>query len=275
MACRCAPRRSRVQGRHVPISASTSSTRGSPTRVEMRSAVRLRQRRVVLLSAARNDDKTPSHGRTRGGRRSAPTSPYVGARRHRDATRSGAVDVRVGGWPPTAEVLRNLCYRVHQDRPRRLEQDPEQVEALFGATLPSPATSWDRGEIEMSYRGRWRRTRPFRQWQGPAADDAPAVLHVRNNPGAVLLLAATIWRRLRQRQTYQPDHGCSEIVAARSSPRAIRRLCWRLTTPLSHSSRPHRITIAAAKFSRHSERSASITISKPSDGLGSLPGRTH
>ena len=65
--------------------------------------------------------------------------------------RQGAVNVRLGEGR-TAEVLRNLCFRIHQERPDQWETMVGQVETLFGAQLGSPVYLTERDEITMSYR---------------------------------------------------------------------------------------------------------------------------
>ena len=65
----------------------------------------------------------------------------------------GAINVRVGEGR-TAEVLRNLCYQVLQERGdnETWETISQQIEELFGVQLDGPHYIPERGEIEMSYR---------------------------------------------------------------------------------------------------------------------------
>ena len=63
----------------------------------------------------------------------------------------GAVDVRVGEGR-TAEVLRNLCYRVQSARPDAWENLKGEIRHLFGAELDDARYIAERGEIAMSYR---------------------------------------------------------------------------------------------------------------------------
>ena len=62
----------------------------------------------------------------------------------------GAVDVRIGEGR-TAEVLRNLCYRIHEETPELWPDLARRIESLFGATLEAPKYVHARGEIEMAY----------------------------------------------------------------------------------------------------------------------------
>ena len=62
----------------------------------------------------------------------------------------GAINVRVGEGR-TAEVLRNLCFRIHQDSPKEWELLTSQLNSLFGAQLDTPRYIEERGEIAMGY----------------------------------------------------------------------------------------------------------------------------
>ena len=68
----------------------------------------------------------------------------------------GAVN-RLIGEGRTADVLRNLCWKVAEDEPKRWEALTEKIEALFGAELDKPVYISERGEITMRYRehGSW------------------------------------------------------------------------------------------------------------------------
>ena len=63
----------------------------------------------------------------------------------------GAIDVRIGEGR-TAEVLRNLCYRIREDHPDQWQKLAEQIEHLFGSRLDPPRYIAERGEIAMTYR---------------------------------------------------------------------------------------------------------------------------
>lgn len=65
----------------------------------------------------------------------------------------GAVNVRVGEGR-TAEVLRNLCFRILADSPDRWVSLVARIEGLFGVELDEPRYVEERGEITMSYRER-------------------------------------------------------------------------------------------------------------------------
>lgn len=64
----------------------------------------------------------------------------------------GAINVRLGEGR-TAEVLRNLCFRVTElpDGADRWEALAKRIEDLFGARLDRPRLIPERGEIELTY----------------------------------------------------------------------------------------------------------------------------
>jgi len=65
----------------------------------------------------------------------------------------GAVNVRIGEGR-TAEVLRNLCFRVWQENPDHWNKIAARISHLFGADLKVPAYVPGRGEINLAYRER-------------------------------------------------------------------------------------------------------------------------
>ena len=157
----------------------------------------------------------------------------------------GAVNVRIGEGR-TAEVLRNLCYRIHQDRPDKWALLSEQIERLFGSRLDSPRYIAERGEIVMSY-----------QESGVTLDLSSTgkgvqqtlllLAYMYANPGAVLLLDEpdAHLEILRQRQIYQllSDAGQeseSQIVAASHSEVLLNEAADR-DLVVAFVGRPHRI----------------------------------
>lgn len=63
----------------------------------------------------------------------------------------GAVNVRVGEGR-TAEVLRNLCYRIYTERREYWDKLVHQIKSLFGSELDIPEYIPERGEVRMGYR---------------------------------------------------------------------------------------------------------------------------
>ena len=136
----------------------------------------------------------------------------------------GAVNVRIGEGR-TAEVLRNLCFRIHEDEGLRdrWDQMVGQIEKLFGARLDAPEYIDERGEITMSYREGG--TALDLSSSGRGLQQTLLILaYMYANPGAVLLLDEpdAHLEVLRQREIYQlistvaSDSG-SQIIAASHS----------------------------------------------------------
>ena len=129
----------------------------------------------------------------------------------------GAVNVRVGEGR-TAEVLRNLCFRIYETQHQQWNQ-LTQLEMLFGARLEAPRYVEERGEITMRYSER-----------GVSLDLSSS------GRGLQQTLLTPICTRTRARWD-EPDAHLevlrTELSAeaasamARSSPRATPRCCQR------------------------------------------------
>lgn len=65
----------------------------------------------------------------------------------------GRINVLIGEGQ-TAQVLRNLCYRLAEENPTAWRALQDDVERLFGAILDRPEFNAIRGEVTMSYRER-------------------------------------------------------------------------------------------------------------------------
>ena len=160
---------------------------------------------------------------------------------------TGAINVRVGEGR-TAEVLRNLCYQILQER-----EDNEkwytirrQIKELFGVDLDEPSYIVERGEIEMSY-----------QESGTPLDLSSSgrglqqtlllLAYIAAHPGSVLLLDEpdAHLEILRQRQIYQMltelarEHD-SQIIAASHSEVILNEAADR-DMVIAFLGRPHRI----------------------------------
>ena len=64
---------------------------------------------------------------------------------------AGAINVRVGEGR-TADVLRNLCYRIYTERKEHWDKLVRHIKLLFGAELDPPEYVRERGEITMGYK---------------------------------------------------------------------------------------------------------------------------
>ena len=157
----------------------------------------------------------------------------------------GAVNVRVGEGR-TAEVLRNLCSRIREERPEQWEQLTKQIDALFGAQLDDPRYVEERGEITMSYRERGVSLDLSSSGRG-LQQTLLILAYMYANPGAVLLLDEpdAHLEILRQRQIYQlvADAAAgsgNQIIAASHSEVLLNEAAGR-DSVVAFFGKPHRI----------------------------------
>lgn len=142
---------------------------------------------------------------------------------------SGEIGVLIGQGQ-TAQVLRNLCYRVcYPGEPTAKPSDDwakltEQMNRLFGIRLKEPAYIPERSEITMSYRERNDVEMDISSSGRGAQQTLLLLAHLYANPKSVLLLDEpdAHLEVLRQRQTYQllsdvAHEKGSQIIAASHS----------------------------------------------------------
>ena len=157
----------------------------------------------------------------------------------------GAVNVRVGEGR-TAEVLRNLCYRVHMEHRNEWEKLVENIRALFGVELDAPRYIDERGEVTMAYRER-DVTLDLSSGGRGLQQTMLILAYMYANPGAVLMLDEpdAHLEILRQRQTYQliteaaAENG-SQIIAASHSEVILNEAAER-DVVVAFLGKPHRI----------------------------------
>ena len=157
----------------------------------------------------------------------------------------GAINVRIGEGR-TAEVLRNLCYRIHEDRPEQWEILTDQIKRLFGSELDPPRYIAERGEIVMTYRDP-SVTLDISSTGRGLQQTLLLLAYMYANPGAVLLLDEpdAHLEILRQRQIYQllTDVGResgSQIIAASHSEVLLNEAADR-DLVVAFVGQPHRI----------------------------------
>ena len=134
----------------------------------------------------------------------------------------GAINVRIGEGR-TAEVLRNLCYRVQQENPEQWKVIKNEIQRLFGVGLNEPRYIAERGEVAMDYKDR-NFTLDISSSGRGLQQTLLLLAYMGANPGAVLLLDEpdAHLEILRQRQTYKlisdmaADSG-SQVIAASHS----------------------------------------------------------
>jgi len=160
----------------------------------------------------------------------------------------GAINVRLGEGR-TAEVLRNLCYRIveSEDGKTQWAKIAERIESLFGGRLDEPEYVAERGEVTMTYRTR-AGVRLDLSASGRGQQQTLLLLaHMTVNPGAVLLLDEpdAHLEILRQRQIYQllsdtAESTGSQIIAASHSEVVLNEAADR-DVLIAFVGKPHRI----------------------------------
>lgn len=160
----------------------------------------------------------------------------------------GAINVRLGEGR-TAEVLRNLCYRIieHGDGREKWVGIVDRIVELFGDRLEDPAYLKERGEVAMSYRTP-SGARLDLSASGRGLQQTLLLLaHLAVNPGSVLLLDEpdAHLEILRQRQIYQllsdaARRDGSQIIAASHSEILLNEAADR-DVVVAFVGRPHRI----------------------------------
>lgn len=176
--------------------------------------------------------------------------PMSGLASHEVRLDPGAVNVRIGEGR-TAEVLRNLCYRLvaEPELAGRWEELAAHIEALFLVELGKPKYIPERGEITMSYRERGRRYELDISAAGRGLHQVLLVLtYLYANPGAVLLLDEpdAHLEVLRQRQIYRllvdvARQQASQIIAASHSEVLLNEAADRHTV-IAFVGKPHPLT---------------------------------
>ena len=156
----------------------------------------------------------------------------------------GAVNVRVGEGR-TAEVLRNLCHRVHGEATRWSDL-VKRIRDLFGAELRPPRYIAERGEIAMSYREHGIELDLSSAGRG-LQQTLLLLAYMYANHGAVLLLDVpdAHLEILRQRQIYQllsdtAEETGSQIVAASHSEVLLNEAAGR-DLVIAFVGEPHRL----------------------------------
>ena len=157
----------------------------------------------------------------------------------------GAVNVRIGEGR-TAEVLRNLCFRIHEQEPGRWQALVEQVRSLFGSEIDPPRYVAERGEIAMTYQERGGRLDLSSSGRG-LQQTLLLLAYMCANPGAVLLLDEpdAHLEILRQRQIYQlltevATESGSQVIAASHSEVLLNEAAGR-DVVVAFVGPPHRI----------------------------------
>ena len=200
--------------------------------------------RPLRRSDGKAPDRMPVPGEA-GGVRLAFLPPMSGLAAAETRIDPGAVHVRIGEGR-TAEVLRNLCFRIHEDDPDRWAELAGRIRDLFGADLDAPRYLAERGEIAMTYRERGVRLELSSSGRG-LQQTLLLLAYLHANPGAVLLLDEpdAHLEILRQRQTYRllteaATESGSQIIAASHSEVLLNEAAGR-DVVVAFVGPPHRI----------------------------------
>lgn len=174
--------------------------------------------------------------------------PMSGLAPREDRLEMGTINVRLGEGR-TAEVLRNLCWQVHESEngETKWQRIVERIEALFGATLNEPRYIRPRGEVVMDYRTRDGITLDLSASGRGQQQTLLLLAHMAVHPGAVLLLDEpdAHLEILRQRQIYQvltdqAGETGSQIIAASHSEIILNEAADR-DMVIAFVGQPHRI----------------------------------
>ena len=160
----------------------------------------------------------------------------------------GAINVRVGEGR-TAEVLRNLCYQILQERggSKKWETICQQIRELFSVELDEPNYILQRGEIEMGYRDRSGISLDLSSSGRGLQQTLLLIVYMVTHPGSILLLDEpdAHLETIRQRQIYRmltefaSEHD-SQIIAASHSEVILNEAAGR-DMVIAFLGSPHRI----------------------------------
>lgn len=159
---------------------------------------------------------------------------------------SGAIDVRIGEGR-TAEVLRNLCFQIHEDNDKDIwKKLCGHINTLFGAKLDSPRYIEERGEIAMSFKERDVALDISASGRG-LQQTLLLLSYMYANKGAVLLLDEpdAHLEILRQRQIYElltevTRENKNQIIAASHSEVLLNEAAAK-DVVVAFTGKPHRI----------------------------------
>jgi predicted ATPase len=160
----------------------------------------------------------------------------------------GEIGVLIGQGQ-TAQVLRNLCYQIHQVKNGADHWDAlvSHIRALFGVELLIPEYVAERSEITMSYVDQRKNTLGLSSSGRGLQQTLLLLAHLYANPGAVLLLDEpdAHLEILRHRQTYNlliqvAEQQGSQIIAASHSEVVLNEAAGR-DSVIAFVGKPHRI----------------------------------
>ena len=157
---------------------------------------------------------------------------------------SGAVNVRIGEGR-TAEVLRNLCLQLAEEKPDEWKSVTEEMEALFQVKIKEPQHIRERGEITMAYSE--NNTDLDLSSSGRGLQQTLLILaYMKAHPNAIIMLDEpdAHLEIIRQRQNYDiitkiAESNGSQIIAASHSEVLLEEGA---DSAIAFIGTPHRIT---------------------------------
>jgi len=159
----------------------------------------------------------------------------------------GRTNVLIGEGQ-TAQVLRNLCYMVAENRPSDWLSVCQHIRSLFGVDLDRPKYIAERGEITMTYQASSGVHLDLSSSGRGLQQTLLLLAYLYANPGSVLLLDEpdAHLEILRQRQTYQlltqvAQQLGSQVIAASHSEVVLNEAAGRDLVIAFVGPSPHRI----------------------------------
>ena len=202
--------------------------------------------RPLRLSEIKNPDRMPIPEEA-GKVQVAFLPPMSGLSANETRLDTGAINVRVGEGR-TAEVLRNLCYKIYTEHEEYWTKLVFQIKSLFGSELHVPRYIPERGEIEMGYKEKGNNKLFDLSSSGRGLQQTLLLLsYMYSNRGAVLLLDEpdAHLEILRQRQIYKVlvdvsrENG-NQVIAASHSEVLLNEAAGR-DVVIAFLGNPHRI----------------------------------
>ena len=188
------------------------------------------------------------------GTRIAFLPPMSGLAEVEDLLQPGAVSVRIGQGR-TAEVLRNICYEVYEQRPDAWAALVDQIVHLFGARLNAPEYVAGRGQVIMTYEERGVSLDLTASGRG-LQQTLLLLAYIYSKPGAVLLLDEpdAHLEVLRQAQVYDlitevAGENGNQVIAA-SHSEVLLNAAAEKDEVVAFVGRPHRIDQHTAEVAK-------------------------
>lgn len=160
----------------------------------------------------------------------------------------GAIDVRIGEGR-TAEILRNLCHGIANDRggEEAWKELADGIEGIFGSRLDRPRYIAGRGELRMTYRTPDGVSLDISASGRGQQQTLLLLAYMMANPGAALLLDEpdAHLEILRQRQIYRllgdkAQKNGNQIIAASHSEVVLGEAVERRDALIAFIGKPHR-----------------------------------